>query len=149
MHSFRFIECDIFVHAAPFSFQGYSNGGASFRLHSFLFFPPVPSAQTSAAYLPLNSLINLGSHSSLAMPRSLQHRMSALDLAPSEAVAMPLGSKYSCSPRAVDTKRPRQTRIHSRETILGPTLVSPRGARPHPPGPKALFRIRRYLISGR
>jgi hypothetical protein len=47
------------------------------------------------------------------------------------------------------THLPRQTRAYSRLTIFGPTFVSLRGARPHPPGPKALFRIRRYLISGR
>lgn len=47
------------------------------------------------------------------------------------------------------THRPWQTRAYSRLTILGPTLVSLRGARPHAPGPKALLRTRRYLISGR
>jgi len=44
---------------------------------------------------------------------------------------------------------PRHTSAYSRLTILGPTLVSVRGARPQPPGPKALLRILRYLISGR
>lgn len=84
------------------------------------------------------------------------------------AVGTPDGSKYSCSPRAIATSLqdewcdailceesncitnlPRHTRAYSLLTILGPTLVSLRGANPHPPGPKALLRIRRYLISGR
>ncbi len=42
-------------------------------------------------------------HSSLAIPRSLQQRMSALLLHASVAVGMPFGSKYSCSPRAMPT----------------------------------------------
>lgn len=54
-------------------------------------------------YFFLKSLMKRGSQSSLAMPRSLQHRIRALDLAASEAVAMPFGSKYSCSPLAVET----------------------------------------------
>lgn len=41
--------------------------------------------------------------SSLAIPRSLQHRIKALLLQPSVAVGMPEGSKYSCSPRAMPT----------------------------------------------
>ena len=44
---------------------------------------------------------------------------------------------------------PRHTSAYSLLTILGPTFVSLRGARPHPPGPNALLRMRRYLISGR
>lgn len=203
------------------------------------FFPPspTPSHQTSTACFFLNVLMNLGSHSSEAIPRSLQHLIKAFDLAPSEAVAIPWGLKYSCSPLAVETnlrkwkrrvllegdelkekikegesqrrvvqkgkggkgrrhtfyllfdskskddndfqryeasdesKRragcsglvrgspspielllthlPKQTKTHSLETILVPTLVSPLGASPHPPGPKALLRTLRYLISGR
>ena len=75
--------------------------------------------------------------------------MSALLLHASVAVGIPLGSKYSCSPRAIATNLPRHTRPHSRDTIRGVTCVSPRGARPHPPGPKAALSVRRYLISGR
>jgi hypothetical protein len=41
--------------------------------------------------------------SSLAIPRSLQHRIRAFDLQASVAVGTPDGSKYSCSPRAIDT----------------------------------------------
>ncbi|KAJ2965355.1 hypothetical protein NUW58_g10899 [Xylaria curta] len=41
-----------------------------------------------------------GSHSSEAMPRSLQHRISAFDLQPSAAVDTPSSLKYCCSPRA-------------------------------------------------
>jgi hypothetical protein len=101
------------------------------------------------------------------MPRSLQHLIRAFDLHASVAVGMPEGSKYSCSPLATDTRlgeasersmnlldrgrtyRPRHTNPHSLETILGPTFVSPLGARPHPPGPNAALSVRRYLISGR
>ncbi len=128
------------------------------------------SAYTSTQYSFLNPRMNRGSHSSLAIPRSLQQRISALLLQASVAVGIPEGSKYSCSPRAIPTSlpkgkkktrfafviskygfayRPRQTRAYSRLTIFGPTLVSLRGARPQPPGPKALFNILRYLISGR
>lgn len=45
--------------------------------------------------------------------------------------------------------RPPQTRPYSLVTSLPVTMVSPRGARPQPPGPKALFNMRRYLISGK
>ena len=124
------------------------------------------SANTSTQYCFLNSRMNRGSHSSLAIPRSLQQRIRALLLQASVAVGIPEGSKYSCSPRAIPTSlenqglrliylryssahRPRQTRAYSRLTTFGPTLVSLRGARPQPPGPKALFKILRYLISGR
>lgn len=55
----------------------------------------------------LKSRMKRGLHSSWAMPKSLQQRISALLLAPSLAVATPDGSKYSCSPRAVDTKLTR------------------------------------------
>jgi hypothetical protein len=51
------------------------------------------STHTSLVSFPVNSRINRGSQSSLAMPKSLQHRMSALDLHPSVAVGMPSGSK--------------------------------------------------------
>lgn len=44
---------------------------------------------------------------------------------------------------------PRHTSAYSLLTTFGPTFVSLRGASPHPPGPKALLRIRRYFISGR
>lgn len=43
-------------------------------------------------------------HSSLAIPRSLQHRNTALDLHASIAVGIPSMEKYSCSPRATDTR---------------------------------------------
>lgn len=44
---------------------------------------------------------------------------------------------------------PRHTSAYSLLTTFGPTFVSLRGASPHPPGPNALLRMRRYLISGR
>ena len=92
------------------------------------------------------------------MPRSLQQRINAFDLAPSAAVATPDGSKKVCSPRATETRlrcgqralsqlpthRPRQTRAYSRETALPATDAGPLGARPQPPGPNARLRIRRY-----
>ena len=55
--------------------------------------------------------------SSLAMPRSLQHRMRALLLQPSLAVGTPLGSKNVCSPRATDT------------SLQGPRAASARALR--------------------
>jgi hypothetical protein len=45
--------------------------------------------------------------------------------------------------------RPPQTRPYSLVTSLPVTMVSPLGARPHPPGPNVLFNMRLYLISGR
>jgi hypothetical protein len=121
------------------------------------------STQTSTQCLDLNSRMKVGSHNSLAIPRSLQHRIRAFDLQASVAVGIPDSSKYSCSPRATDTSlprqprndtlgvtyRPRQTSPHSRLTIRLSTCVSPLGARPHPPGPNAAFNVRLYLISGR
>lgn len=55
-------------------------------------------------------------HSSLATPRSLQQRISALLLQASVAVGIPAGSKYSCSPLAIATnlcmhQRPRRNKI--------------------------------------
>lgn len=79
------------------------------------------SANTSKQYLALNSRMKRGSlngslsknhkiqchdiidQSSLAIPRSLQHLINALLLHASVAVAIPEGSKYSCSPRATAT----------------------------------------------
>jgi len=46
-------------------------------------------------------------HSSLAIPKSLQHRIKALLLHASVAVAIPAASKYSCSPRAMATSLQR------------------------------------------
>jgi hypothetical protein len=54
----------------------------------------------------LNERMNAGSHSSEAIPRSFEHLIRAFDLQPSVAVGIPLGSKYSCSPRATDTSLP-------------------------------------------
>lgn len=52
-------------------------------------------------FVPL--LIGDTYHSSEAIPRSLQHRIKALLLQPSDAVGSPELSKKSCSPRACDT----------------------------------------------
>lgn len=112
------------------------------------------------------ALMKRGSHSSLAIPRSLQQRIKAFDLQPSVAVGIPSESKYCCSPRAIEISLrtvsmllfivhrllahlPPATRAYSRVTSFWVTMVSPRGARPHPPGLKALLSILRYLISGR
>ena len=131
------------------NFHGYSIT-SPFRYHSFLrLFVPTFSTKTSTHFCFLNRLMNLGSHNSDAIPKSLQQRMSALLLQPSVAVGMPEGSKKSCSPRATETSRPWQTRAYSRVTYFSVTMVSLRGAKPQAPGPKALLRIRRYLISGR
>jgi hypothetical protein len=110
----------------------------------------VPARWADSAGIVESSVAEAKAHqSSLATPRSLQHLMSAFDLHPSVAVGTPDGSKYSCSPLAMETSLPKQTRPYSLDTILLPTFVSPLGASPHPPGPNALFSILRYLISGR
>lgn len=44
---------------------------------------------------------------------------------------------------------PSATRAYSLVTAFAVTIVSPLGAKPHPPGPKAWFKILLYLISGR
>jgi hypothetical protein len=75
------------------SLKGYLTW-SSFRTTIFFFFFVLTcSTHTSLVSFPVNSRINRGSQSSLAMPKSLQHRMSALDLHPSVAVGMPSGSK--------------------------------------------------------
>jgi hypothetical protein len=51
--------------------------------------------------------------------------------------------------RSFNTYLPCATKAYSRVTVLAVTMVSPRGARPQAPGPNALFKIRRYLISGK
>ena len=77
----------------PLAFQGYLNS-SSLRNHSCFFFLVVAcSAHTCLAYSFMNLRMYLGSHSSLATPRSLQHRISALLLQPSVAVGMPSGEK--------------------------------------------------------
>lgn len=45
--------------------------------------------------------------------------------------------------------RPPQTSPYSLVTVFCVTIVSPLGANPHPPGPKARLSILLYLISGR
>jgi hypothetical protein len=61
------------------------------------------STHTSIQCFDLKSLMKLGSQSSLAIPKSLQHRIRAFDLQASVAVGTPDSSKYSCSPRAIET----------------------------------------------
>lgn len=91
------------------------------------------SVNTSTQYLALNSRMNLGSlscqlslclhtqqrllahHNSLAIPKSLQHRIRALLLHASVAVGMPEGSKYSCSPRATETSLDDQLNLRTRD----------------------------------
>lgn len=73
------------------------------KRQTYFFLVGTCSANTSTQYFALNSRMKRGSQSSLAMPRSLQHRISALLFTASVAVGMPLGSKYSCSPRATAT----------------------------------------------
>src|ERR1700677_3610298 len=88
-------------------------------INTYLFLVTTCSTNTSAQYLVLNSRMYRGSlqpairvrfweschthQSSLAIPRSLQHLMRALLLHASVAVAIPAGSKNSCSPRAMAT----------------------------------------------
>lgn len=91
---------------------------------AYFFFCVTCSTIASVQYFFLKSLINVGSlqtgnisfrakpsedisstdHSSLAIPRSLQHLSTAFDLHASIAVGIPSMEKYSCSPRATDTR---------------------------------------------
>ena len=79
------------------------NGQNAMASMTYFFLVGRCSANTSTQCWDLNSRMNRGSHSSLATPKSLQHRMSALLLHASVAVGMPEGSKYSCSPLAIAT----------------------------------------------
>ena len=82
------------------TWYGYT-GSVSFSVQICLrFLVPTCSTQISFAYFFLNSRMNRGSHSSDAMPKSLQHRSSALDLHPSPAVGIVSSEKYWHSPRA-------------------------------------------------
>lgn len=77
---------------------------SSFLIQCFrLFFVTTCSTIVSFAISAKNLRMNRGSQSSEAIPKSLQHRIRAFDLQPSVAVGMPSGSKYCCSPRAIDT----------------------------------------------
>ena len=75
------------------SFQGYETLSSFLRKSLFLFFVVKCSAHTSFVFSAWYLRMNRGSHSSLATPRSLQQRVSALDLHPSAAVGMPSGEK--------------------------------------------------------
>lgn len=88
----------------PTSLKGHFTS-SSLRIQCFRRFLVVRcSTIVSRASSLRNFLMNRGSHNSLAMPRSLQHRIRALDLQPSVAVGMPSGSKYCCSPRATEMR---------------------------------------------
>ena len=77
---------------------------SSFLSTIFLFFFVLTcSTHISFVILFVNSLMKRGSQSSEAIPKSLQQRIKALDLQPSVAVGIPSGSKYCCSPRAMET----------------------------------------------
>lgn len=65
--------------------------------------PWIPATQVRVMSTIPCVMSTCSNHNSLAIPRSLQHRIRALLLQPSVAVGMPLGSKYSCSPRATAT----------------------------------------------
>jgi hypothetical protein len=67
---------------------------SSFLITIFLFFLVLAcSTHTSFVIFDVNSRMKRGSQSSLAIPRSLQQRIRALDLHPSVAVGIPSGSK--------------------------------------------------------
>jgi len=75
------------------SFSGHLIS-SSFRIQCFLLLRVFTfSTSVSLASLFKNFRMNRGSQSSEAMPRSLQQRISALDLQPSVAVGMPSASK--------------------------------------------------------
>ena len=90
------------------SFRRMSEGRDVYSLRAHFLLVGTCSAYTSTQYSFLNSRMNRGSHNSLATPRSLQQRISALLLQASVAVGIPEGSKYSCSPRAIPTSLPKK-----------------------------------------
>jgi hypothetical protein len=75
------------------SLNGYLTSSSFLIQICFLFFVTACSTHTCFACCFMNVLIYLGSQSSLATPRSLQHRINAFDLQPSVAVGMPSGEK--------------------------------------------------------
>jgi hypothetical protein len=83
--------------------KGYLTASSFLSTIFFFFLVVTCSTHTSFVISVVNFRMNRGSHSSDAIPRSLQHRIRALDLQPSVAVGMPSGSKYCCSPRAMET----------------------------------------------
>ena len=89
-------------------FKKCQTGEHVYSLKAHFFLVGTCSANTSTQYSFLNSRMNRGSHNSLATPRSLQQRISALLLQASVAVGIPEGSKYSCSPRAIPTSLPKK-----------------------------------------
>jgi len=92
------------------SLKGYGTFLTSFRITmSLLFFVVICSTHTCLLCSAMNRRMKTGSHRSLAIPRSLQQRMRALDLQPSVAVGIPSGSKYCCSPRAMLTSLRRMS----------------------------------------
>lgn len=58
-------------------------------------------------------------------------------------------AKYRSVQCKIQTYRPCTISPYSLVTVFGVTMVSPLGAKPQAPGPKALFNILLYLISGR
>jgi hypothetical protein len=89
-------------------FKERQNGEYVYSLKAHFLLVGTCSANTSTQYSFLNPRMNRGSHNSLATPRSLQQRISALLLQASVAVGIPEGSKYSCSPRAMPTSLPKK-----------------------------------------
>ncbi len=66
-------------------------------------FPDVIRVPTQSQQRTMSDRLNSTYQSSEAIPKSLQHRIKAFDFAPSCAVEIPDGSKYSCSPLATAT----------------------------------------------
>lgn len=117
----------------------------------------IPSSNTMSVSRSYKKRKRYPYHSSDAIPKSLQHRINALLLHPSDAVGRPVISKKSCSPLAWDTNLhsycqpflpflpssltsththtkylPWQTSAYSREMFFLLMEWSPRGARPQP-----------------
>jgi hypothetical protein len=90
------------------SFKKRQEGEYVYSMKAHFLLVGTCSTNTSTQYSFLNSRMNRGSHNSLATPRSLQQRISALLLQASVAVGIPEGSKYSCSPRAIPTSLPER-----------------------------------------
>lgn len=92
------------IHVSHHDFlNGYLTSSSLRSQICFFFLVVTCSTHCWTAWAFMNLRMKRGSHSSDAMPRSLQHRISAFDLHPSAAVDTPSSLKYCCSPRAWPT----------------------------------------------
>lgn len=98
--------------------------------------------QIFSVYRSFQPWMKDGSHSSLPIPKSLQQRISAVDLEDSTAVASPMPYEMVWSPIACDTNLPFTYMAYSRMTVLPRRSGLPRGTMAQPPWPKVRLRMR-------